>query len=190
MDFRIMIGLSILDAASMRRSPRGMLSRYMPMTFVSGSRPKYSRKSTSSRSSLLPMLANLAMPTFSSVIRFQSISPTPPLCEMIDSPPLGGLKDGTKGRHNPFAVLATVTPFGPTNRMPYCRAFCNTNSESFFPSSPDSLNPPDGMAMRFTPARPQESMTSGISLAGIIIKTRSGTTGRSCMSLYILMPST
>ena len=88
------MGLSIFSAAARSSLPRGMLSRYMPMIFVSGSRPKYSRKSTSSRSSLLPMLANFAMPMFSSVMKFQSMRPTPPLWVMIEKPPLGGGKRG------------------------------------------------------------------------------------------------
>ena len=160
------------------------------MILVCGSSPKYCRKSTSSRSSLFPMLANLARPTCSSMRKLSIMRETPPLWDMIDISPGGALNRETKGRHRPLSVLATVTPLGPTKRMPCLRAASRVLSARDFPSSLNSANPPVGMAMRLIPILPQRSTMSGTNRAGIRQYARSGTSGRSSRSLNIRIPST
>ncbi|OPZ23829.1 MAG: hypothetical protein BWZ01_03052 [Deltaproteobacteria bacterium ADurb.BinA179] len=115
---------------------------------------------------------------------------TPPLWDMMDISPLGALSRGTNGRHRPLSVLATVTPFGPTKRIPYFRALSRVLLASMSPSSLNSEKPPVGMAIRGTPKRPQRSTMSGTNFAGIRQYASPGTSGRSSMFRYILIPST
>ena len=115
---------------------------------------------------------------------------TPPLCEIIDISPFGALCKATKGRQSPLSVLATVTLFGPTKRIPYLRAVLSNLFDSDWPSSLYSEKPPEGMAIRLMPYLPQRSTSSGIIGAGIMQKARSGISGKSSTLLYILMPST
>jgi len=145
------IGLSIFSATLIKSAPLVILSRYMHIIDVAGSLPKYSKKSTSSKFNLLPMLATLATPIFSSMITFHIVSITPPLCDIMDIPPNAGLSIGTKGRHNPFSTLATVKPFGPTNLIPYFCALATVCCASILPSSLYSENPPLGIAIHCTP---------------------------------------
>jgi len=71
-----------------------MLSRYMPIIFVFRVASEVLEKSTSSRSSLFPMLANFSHAHVLISHEIPEHEAHPPLWAMIENPPLGGVNEG------------------------------------------------------------------------------------------------
>ena len=90
---------------------------YMTMVQVSGSPLKYSSRSASETSALLPVLMMQFMPTREPSAQSATASPSAPLWVMKEISPRGGMR-GTMLAFRPMLRLTKPMVFGPSIRMP------------------------------------------------------------------------
>ncbi len=152
--------------------PALMSSRYIAITSVSVSLYRYSMKSHSSRTALLPMDTILLNPTFAAFD--QSITANAKAPDWLKNAilPFVGT-DLPKVAFKPTCVFNSPTQFGPTRFKSYLSLIRISSDSSTAPSRPASLKPAEITTTFEIPFSPHCSITSGTLTAGTATTARS-----------------
>src|SRR5271157_608801 len=144
------------------------------MIFVFGSSARYSRKSLSSTSALLPREMNAENPI--SLSTLQSLTPVMMAPDWLIMAMLPSF--GVSGAKVELCLrLMMPRQFGPSTRMPAALHRSMNWASSFEPSAPTSLNPAVMTTMALTHLVTQPSIASKIALAGMQMTARSTSSG-------------
>ncbi len=172
--------LLAFSAALMKRRPSITPSRYMPTVRVTQSSARYSRRSLSLMSPLLPMQATLASPKglVSAIQRAQPDEKTPDW-PMIDTPPALIGSRPTMDVAMPAEGLSVPMLLGPMIRISALRACSIIIFCSSAPALPASEYPPVLRMMLVTLFALQSSKASGTAVLGITIMAKSTGAGTS-----------
>src|SRR3989338_273287 len=142
------------------------------MTEVSSSFAKYSSKSISDKSALLPRLINFENPTLTPIAQSSIAVHNAPDCEKNAILPLGGIPFANDALSIEF-VSISPRQFGPRSLMPSPFAFKAISFSSLAPSAPVSLKPADMIMTALIFFLAQSSSTGGINFGGITTIARS-----------------
>ncbi len=157
------------------------------MILVSRSCPRYSRKSTSFRSAMLPSDTNFEKPMLMDRAQSRMAVAMAPDCDSMPTSYWNGAVSA-KVAFIPIEVLMTPTEFGPTRRTPWRRASSTSSRSARAPSLPVSRKPAVMMTTARTPFSQHSRRTSRTAAAGTVRIARSGVSGRSSTDGYVGRP--